>query len=705
MKSDVDVDRNDNEIAENQKGKVNPPAKYSPTKTASGKAVTVTNKPFQERNLWVQNKSLVNERKPQNVVEDAFPALGKQNPQRMPANDYAPKQNSWSKIVQHQPTKKEVDVRLRRETEMTQKTGQQHQNKGSNEQFSRKAVGSQMRGVPRGGVQAGGRSRVLGKDAVRDPEQRPNRSSSFKDARKRNDTTSETRQKPKVFESYQGDLEWRRESAEAKKEHSFSHTRGRGRNSGYGSNSRKPFPRESSTSEKGLQQNGMVTERYRYDFVTKKFSDNVKRKLLGAYKDEKEARDAVKRDETARGWYGEREFGARKPELDHGIPNRREDLNDVSNFTWFKITEEAELQIRKNESADSRPENEDLNKPTSAWANRSGQIKTSHRICPDCRGVLDNSSYPGKPTGQSSQQINVCHCGTHYQRGTEGKELILNPNDVQGISIDRPSSFSSAVNEGVVRKRDQVPVTSPVKESGNKLVDLNMKSFEEIVDLEVDEGIEINEADDDDGWITVEEKSKVKSRRQKQQSEAEKQEVKEPVVVKRKPNREDREQREEGFKNRSNDGRRGNGLMNGKDFSNEGKGRKPEGISQKDEERNKPKNPKAKAEKKVTAVRKKSKRKDIPMYENDQKKIKEFKMRQMIEEDLKLDLLQMTRTRHTNDGAIHGEEDSAKEAWPAIGQANIRTANIMSFSEVLKQRTAPKVFLSDFISNIGIFFK
>ena len=665
--------------------------------------------------MWVQKESFVNEKKPQNVTEDAFPALGKQNPQIRATNVDAAKQNSWSKIVQQQPTKKEVDVKFRRDPEGTLKPGHQNENKGSNEHVARNASGSQMRGpqmrgASREGTRTDGRSKAWSKDAVRGPEHNPNRSSFFKDARKRDEIASEARQKPKVFESYQGDLEWRRESANAKKEHSFSHTRDRGRNPGYSINSRKPVQRESPTWAKGLRENGMVTERYRYDFVTKKFSDSVKRKLFGASKDEIVMLDEIRRDETSRGWYGDHLFGASRADLDHCIPNRKGDFGNVSTLTLSKTAVEPKQLNRGIKDSSSRMANQDLQKPRTAWANRNDQVKASNRICSHCRGVLDVGSILGKSKGQSCQQLNVCSCGTDYQRGTARKDLnVKNDSNIQANLVDRPSNFSSGLNQGVVRKRDQVSVFSPGQERGNKSTDLSMKSFEEIVDLEVEEDVEVysedNGVDDDDGWITVEEKSKVKSRRQQQQNEAGKQEIAEPVVVKKKVNREEREQREQRFKNRSNDGGRGNGLMSGKDFRNEGKGRKQEGKSQKDEERSKSKNPKAIAEKKVLTVRKKSKRKEIPMYENDQKKIKEFKMRQMIEEDLKLDLLQMTRTRHTHDSAIDDEEDSVKEAWPAIGQANIRTASAMSFSEVLKQRSAPKVCVSHFICSLVIFLE
>ena len=699
---------------ENQKGKIHPAAKHSPNKAATRNTVADTNNLLQEKKLWMQKKSFVNEKKPQNVTEDPFPALGKQNPQIRATNVDAPKQNSWSKIVQHQPTKKEVDVKFRRDTEGTLKMNHQNENKGSNEHIARNKSGSQMsgpqmRGASREGTQTDGRSRAWSKDAVQGPEQRPNRSSFFKNVRRRDEITSETRQKPKVFESYQGDLEWRRESADAKKEHSFSHTRDRGRNPVYSINSRKPVQRESPTWEKGLRENGMVTEQYRYDFVTKRFSDSVKRKLLGASKNENIVLDEVRKDETSRGWYGDHLFGASGTELDHCNLKRKDNFGNVGTLTWSKTTVEPKQLNKGIKDSSSRMANQDLKKPMTAWANRNDQLKTSNRIFPHCKGVLDASSCLGKSKRHTSQQINVCNCVTDYQRGTAGKDLnVRNDRSIQGNSMDRPSVFSSGVNQGEVRKGGQVAVISPGKDRGNKSTDLNVKSFEEIVDLEVEEDVEgyseDNGVDDDDGWITVEEKSKVKSRR-RQQNEAGKQEITEPVLVKKIVNREEREQREQRFKNRSNDGRRGNERMSEKDFGNEGKGRKQEGKSQREEGRNKSNNPKAIAEKKVSTVKKKSKRKEIPMYENDQKKIKEFKMRQMIEEDLKLDLLQMTRTRYTHDRAIDGEEDSAKEAWPAIGHANIRTASAMSFSEVLKQRSAPKVCMSDFICNLFIFLE
>ena len=90
-------------------------------------------------------------------------------------------------------------------------------------------------------------------------------------------------------------------------------------------------------------------------------------------------------------------------------------------------------------------------------------------------------------------------------------------------------------------------------------------------------------------------------------------------------------------------------------------------------------------EKKAKAKRKKkkAKKKEKPLYDNDQQKIIEFKMREMIEEHLKMNLVELTKTRDSTENV---SEKERLEEWPEIGNMTARPATVMSFSEALKRK-------------------
>eukprot|EP00794_Sanderia_malayensis_P006261 gene6261-6981_t len=86
--------------------------------------------------------------------------------------------------------------------------------------------------------------------------------------------------------------------------------------------------------------------------------------------------------------------------------------------------------------------------------------------------------------------------------------------------------------------------------------------------------------------------------------------------------------------------------------------------------------------------RKKTKKiKENVLYDNDEKKIKEFKMRQMIEEGLKQNLLELTRTKNRqstieSDDAKNGMPDEASN-WPSIGNPMSTHQPVMSYVDAL----------------------
>lgn len=99
--------------------------------------------------------------------------------------------------------------------------------------------------------------------------------------------------------------------------------------------------------------------------------------------------------------------------------------------------------------------------------------------------------------------------------------------------------------------------------------------------------------------------------------------------------------------------------------------------------------------KKKKKKKKKAKEKEKPLYDNDQNKIREFKMRQMIEENLKMNLVELSKTRHVIETEA---EEAAVGEWPSIGSVVTTASKILSFSEALKRQNPAKSVSFDFLS-------
>ena len=92
--------------------------------------------------------------------------------------------------------------------------------------------------------------------------------------------------------------------------------------------------------------------------------------------------------------------------------------------------------------------------------------------------------------------------------------------------------------------------------------------------------------------------------------------------------------------------------------------------------------------------RKKSKNKSSKpkSLDDEQQKIREYKMRQMIEDSLKDNLIQM-KSAKKDDGEIDNEGINLEDEgdWPSIGLAPVASAPVISYSAALKRAVPPQV--------------
>ncbi|XP_065065708.1 uncharacterized protein LOC135691687 [Rhopilema esculentum] len=573
---------------------------------------------------------------------------------------------SWSKIVQSKPTSKQIDTKLsmdnkdriavatktdaRRQDGLIQgKNGVRFKDRGDH--WSNK-------------VASNVHSDIRGNYAKENHHYRP---SEWRGQRR--DIMNEgTRNQ--IRNSWGDDLEWRRDSAESKREVT------KNRPTSYYDRSKAA---DRNWKEKKLlwKKTGMVTENYQYKFVTRKFSEEVKEKLLGNTREffEHEYNDSHKSHANrTRGWYS----------MDWGLESQCKQAVDN------KIHDDEIL---------------DDDKVASTWdacdGSKSAQSLTNRPIItPDktCIGCGQTKPVPynmaARQTTKNIEDEKYCSIclkknsnylsGNFKITGAEGRSFsdIAN-DDRRRVQIMNDKSQPAAIS---VRSNLR---TGENGENQETKVRLNEKEIltDELKDLDACKEMhksdtfansrheylqDLEEDDSDDGWVTVEVKPKRKATR-------------EQIV-------DDNKHKSSPVKQRPSDKVDSSSMIKTTTGSESvGKGAKKKTGVKSSAEDNKQTQEKAKSNAKTKNRKKSSKRKVNTLYENDQKKIKEFKMRQMIEENLKLDLLEMTRTRRPNDAPATTEvEVGKKEEWPAIGNPNISSVNILSFSEALKKKAQPK---------------
>ncbi|XP_065067217.1 uncharacterized protein LOC135692826 [Rhopilema esculentum] len=573
---------------------------------------------------------------------------------------------SWSKIVQSKPTSKQIDTKpsmdnkdriavatktdARRQDGLIQgKNGVRFKDRGDH--WSNK-------------VASNVHSDIRGNYAKENHHYRP---SEWRGQRR--DIKNEGARN-QIRNSWGDDLEWRRDSAESKREVT------KNRPTSY-------YDRGKATDrnwkEKKLlwKKTGMVTENYQYKFVTRKFSEEVKEKLLGNTQEffEHEYNDSPKSHANrTRGWYS----------MDWGLESQCKRAVD-NKFHHDEILDDDKVA--------STWEACDVSKSAQSLTNRP--IITPDKTCIRC-GQTKPVPYnmAARQTTKNIEDEKYCSIclkknsnylsGNFKITGAEGRSFSNIANDdrrrVQIMNDkSQPAAISvrSNLRTGENGENQETKVRLDEKEIlTDELKDLDackeMHKSDTFANSRHEYLQDLEEDDSDDGWVTVEVKPKRKATR-------------EQIVH-------DNKHKSSPVKQRPSDKVDSSSMIKTTTGSESvGKGAKKKTGVKSSAEDNKQTQEKAKSNAKTKNRKKSSKRKVNTLYENDQKKIKEFKMRQMIEENLKLDLLEMTRTRRPNDAPATTEvEVGKKEEWPAIGNPNISSVNILSFSEALKKKAQPK---------------
>ena len=558
---------------------------------------------------------------------------------------------SWSKIVQRKPISKQIDTKpsidnegrvtvapktdARRQDRLIQgKNGVRFKDRGDH--WSNKVASS-------------------GHSGRRENDAKENHHYSHSEWRGQRRDIKNEGSSIRIRNSLGGDLEWRRDSAESKRPTSF-YDRGKAADRNW--------------KEKKLlwKKVGMVTENYQHKFVTRKFTEEVKEKLLGSTREffEHEYNDSDKGHvNRTRGWYS----------LDWGLESqcKRTVNNKISTWDAHDGSESAR-------SLSNRP----ITTPDKTCIN-CGQSKPVpyNMAARQATKNIEDEKYCSICLKKSSKYLS----GNFKTTGAEGRSF----SDIANDDRRRVQIMNDKSQLAAISVRSSLP-TRGNRENRETKVRLDEKEIltDELIDRDAcrerhkndtfandshDYHQDLEEDDSDDGWVTVEVKPKRKATRER-------------IVH-------DNKQNSCPVKQRPPDKVDSSSMVKTTTGSQSvGKGAKKKIGVKGSAEDNKQTQEKAKSN---ANTKKKKKRKVNTLYENDQKKIKEFKMRQMIEENLKLDLLEMTRTRRPNDAPATTEVDvGKKEEWPAIGNPNISSVNILSFSEALKKKAQPKVFCAYF---------
>ena len=455
--------------------------------------------------------------------------------------------------------------------------------------------------------------------------------------RQKPDAGSNTRQR--IYEPYHGDLEWRVDAENARRQMTVSSE----------SRTRNYSGMRAVRNIEGLRrQSTMITEHFRFKNVTKEFSDRAKRILFsGCVKTEKteDEENYFNTGEQSRGWY--------------------------ESYVW------------------------------NSNAHRHDIVKESR--CPCDTGLnpkVPASDSHGKQfvcTQKSLQQQNNNKYGSIFDKTVKGSAWSTVSDASQTRHVDVAQAISGSFQKRLDTFGNEPAISHPTAEIlGSDVIHRNGIVGEDsrtaLVNASNDEpgqhDIQVENSDfvdEENDWVCVTAKSTIRSWKKerliasRQKFESGGQSVLDKSKV-RSPSDGNIMSRNTGIvkneikmkQSRSNNIR-----------TEEDKGKQGELTVVKKE--------KAKKKRK----KKKSKEKEKPLYDNDQQKIREFKMWEMIEENLKMNLVELTKTRQSNESEVDKDE---VEEWPAIGSKGTHSAKLMSFSDALKRwKPAPEVRVAVYI--------
>ena len=610
-------------------------------------------------------------------TEEAYPSLGGSN-QLAKSHGSSFGGNTWSRVVQSKPSQNNTPVSAASSNEKSLKNrievqsandlpGTQtrpasgHQARQRQQKYGQQKgefIGRRhdTKGPPRLDTAPAGRSSYYGKDKQR---------SNF-----------DVNRKPRSYESYQGNLEWRRDADNARREAgSHEHKRGMRNYSDM---------RTVRNHESSQRRSTVIDSGYRFKNVTFEFSEKVKRKLFNGSVSSEAMVSCVtdeKNGTKSIGWYNSfQEYShAMKPK------ENRESTGKPSGFIggkeWrFNSTENEENRQIKVEKIPVIGESKNI-------------------ICQDCRGMRSTefpavAEYNRKRCNCSEtlKQHNANHdrrradneplndmiwsdmSGSSCRFGSDlslvGSDLSQTRPDLSGhesnILIDKSNATRS---ETTLSRSSSKSDRRVIGGKSDKISGKDANDHFEKHDIFVDD-----ETDDKDEWIFVETKSAIRSKKKQLTAET------------------DREI-ELGTRNKTKNGGnviKGCGDAISKSSMEKNIRREVDG-SKEDKVRQGQSAIEKKEKGKKKRKKKKAKEKEKPLYDNDQKKIREFKMRQMIEENLKMNLVELTHTRRNVENE---SEKEGLEEWPAIGSGATTSNKLMSFSEALKRsKPAPRVSL------------
>ena len=535
---------------------------------------------------------------------------------------------SWSKVLQSNPSQKNIA------SSANNNNGRQREDK--QEKNERKIVAnSDEQPVPgKGNGQSwenSGSNQIFVGSKSGKPETKgwPSRNSHFSHTNSSTwskKPTFNVDRKQREYKPYQGDLEWRVDADNARRQAAMSE----GHRTRIYSNMRAirnvgNWKKTSTT----------MTKYYRFRNVTDEFRNRVERILFsGSVTNEAKVIDLSRMNSWRkdRGWYDFCEWNTCTQ--NQGIDRNTQGSNcEGLNPKSFSIVDgQEDPKYCQQKPLEQQSDYEGIPYPTaavSAWS------------------ILSDSS-----------QVSMDYTNVQSNSTRIVSDLIQERSDV---SIDRSPVALLESNDNSRNGTEQ-------EKSRESLTDVSDNEIEcqDVVDGDV--------IDDENEWVCVEAKSTIRARK------------KERIIASQQQSDlgwEDVPDRNESEPLSIDKIMKGNGRTAGNEMKanprRSGKSKQGEAVAEKKE--------KAKKKRK----KKKAKEKGKPLYDNDQQKIREFKMREMIEENLKMNLVELTRTRQSTGTKIEKEE---VEDWPAIGDKATHSAKLMSFSDALKRsKPVPEVGL------------
>ena len=363
------------------------------------------------------------------------------------------------------------------------------------------------------------------------------------------------------------------------------------------------------------KKSAIITEQYKYENVTKEFSERVKRVLFNVTNEANTVKESFACNlGKSRGWY---EFS--------------EWVNSARNKDSVKESYYASFGGMKRTCSST----------LDSWRD-------------NCYSRLDSSEQPANMSNGSLSWRQVENRDWPSFESGLSRAVSEHPQKRSDVVLCRSTAMQPAV--GMLRKRTEESRDSflPVCDYERERRDSRMEGGDH--------------GDSEDEWVCVETKSKVRSKR-KQLASVDCQQLgagKQKGV--------------DGPKARPLSGDR---ALKGSETAHKAKLNKDQ-IGGRSKMGDKSKHSCQSATgKKAKRKKKKAMKKEKPLYDNDQQKIMEYKMREMIEEHLKMNLVELTKTR---DGIENGTEEERLGEWPEIGSTTARPATVMSFSEALKRK-------------------